>query len=98
MNEDVQAGTAGLEYAGQKGFGVIIMEPPFGGTLANPPGLVQETGIPAPAVRPTCGPLAWDKAEVSVVLSGMSSMGQVQENSSGAARRRWNTPGRRTCN
>jgi uncharacterized protein len=81
VNENVQAGTAGLKYAAQKGVGVVVMEPLFGGTLANPPHRVREIWDAA-GYRPADIALRWlwDKPEVSVVLSGMSTLRHVQEN------------------
>jgi len=81
MNEDVQAGTEGLEYAAAKGLPVVIMEPLLGGLLANPPESVRaiwDEGGKDPvdaALR-----WLWHKPEVSVVLSGMSAFDQVAQN------------------
>lgn len=81
--ENVQAGTRGLRYAAEKGLGVIIMEPLFGGTLATPPPPVQAIWDESPHGR---NPVElalrwlWEKPEVSLVLSGMSTLEQVIEN------------------
>ncbi len=83
VNEDVQAGTRGLEYAAGKGLAVVIMEPLFGGTLANPPEPVRKVWDEAPG-SPSPVDVAlrwlWNKPEVSVVLSGMGTLQQVKEN------------------
>jgi predicted aldo/keto reductase-like oxidoreductase len=87
LNEDVQAGTEGLEYAAERGVAVVIMEPLLGGALVNPPPDVRrvwdEAGrTPADvALR-----WLWDKPQVAVVLSGMSAPEQVQENLASAER------------
>jgi predicted aldo/keto reductase-like oxidoreductase len=75
------------------------MEPLLGGKLANPPKAVQEIweGAPstgAPGAR-TSGVLRtpvdwalhwlWDQPEVSIVLSGMSTMEQVEQNVASAS-------------
>lgn len=81
VNEDVQAGRRGLEYAAQRGVGVIVMEPLFGGTLASPPPQVAPLWEAA-GRRPADVALRWlwDQPGVSLVLSGMSTPAQLEEN------------------
>ena len=78
-----QAGTEGLKHAAAKGLAIVIMEPLLGGRLANPPQEVLEI-IKKNDTTYSPADLAfqwlWDQKEVSVVLSGMSNMAQVQEN------------------
>jgi predicted aldo/keto reductase-like oxidoreductase len=94
VNEDVQAGTKGLRYAARKGLGVVIMEPLFGGTLANPPPPIRKiwdhAGMGCTPVEMAMRWL-WDKPEIAVVLSGMSSMEQTIQNveSANASRKTW---------
>ncbi len=83
MDINNQAGTEGLKYAASKGLGVIIMEPLLGGRLVEPPQPVQEIWDSAPEVQtPVERALRWlwDQPEVSLVLSGMSTMEHVVEN------------------
>ncbi len=89
MDTDNQAGTKGLKYAASKGLGVVIMEPLLGGRLANPP--KQIVDILNESKHKT-GPVdlalqwIWDQPEVSLILSGMSTMEQVEGNLSFAGR------------
>ncbi len=78
-----QAGTRGLKYAASKGMAVVVMEPLLGGRLVNPPEPVRELWDSAPVRRtPVEWALMWlwNQPEVSLVLSGMSTMQQVVEN------------------
>ncbi len=83
MDEEVQAGTKGLEYAAQKGLAVVVMEPIKGGRIAVPPENVAAIWAGAPLQRtPQEWALrwVWNHPEVSVTLSGMSKMEHVIEN------------------
>ena len=83
-------GTKGLEYATSKGLAVVIMEPIQGGNLAvKPPAEIQalwdkeKIGM-SPAELAL--QWVWNQPEVSVVLSGMSTINQVTENIASADR------------
>lgn len=83
MNETHQAGTEGLEYAAAKGLAVVVMEPLLGGKLVDPPELIQVLWNTAAVKRaPVEWALdwLWHKPQVSVALSGMSSMAQLVQN------------------
>lgn len=83
MDIENQAGVKGLRYAAAKGLAVIVMEPLLGGKLANPPQPVQAI-FDSLSVRQSAAywglQWLWNKPEVSVVLSGMSTIQQVEEN------------------
>ena len=83
LDVNKQAGIKGLKAAAEKGLGVIIMEPLMGGRLAAPPPQVREIFEEGESGRPSVQwalDFLWDMEEVSLVLSGMSSMRQVEEN------------------
>ncbi|MDR1573610.1 MAG: aldo/keto reductase [Clostridiales Family XIII bacterium] len=84
MDENLQAGRVGLQKAHEKGLPVVVMEPLLGGKLAN--------GLPVKATRhfkEADGGLSaaawalrwlWDQSAVTVVLSGMNSAEQLDDN------------------
>ena len=89
LDIEFQAGTAGLKYAASKDIAVIIMEPIRGGKLAIP----EEKLDLYPEIKKTLElsktkrktpdwalQFIWNHPEVSVVLSGMSTMQHVVEN------------------
>ena len=84
MDENTQAGALGLRYASKKDIPVIIMEPLRGGRLVD--------GLPKKAKREMDEfkekrsaaewglRWIWNQPEPTVVLSGMSSVEQLEEN------------------
>lgn len=78
LDTGYQAGLEGLKLAADRGLAVIIMEPLRGGRLANVPEDVAAM-LPKSPVESALDFL-WDRPEVSVVLSGMSTTEQVLEN------------------
>ena len=83
MDEALNPGTRGLDYAHKKGLAVVIMEPIRGGRLTRPPERVAKLWASAPIQRtPQEWALrwVWNHPEVTLALSGMSNMEQVVEN------------------
>jgi hypothetical protein len=83
MDTENQAGTRGLKLAASKGLAVVVMEPLLGGRLADPPTDIRAIMDRFPTKRtPADWALQWlwDQPEVSVILSGMSTMAQVEQN------------------
>ena len=84
VDEHSQAGIDGLNYAHEKGLPVIIMEPLRGGKLAGllPKDALHEIEKTQPGRSPAEWGLrwVWNHPQVTVVLSGMNDIAQVEEN------------------
>ncbi len=83
LDTEYQAGLEGLKYAKNRDIDVIVMEPIKGGRLATASYDIQQIWDESSIKR---SPAEWalkyifDMEDVSLVLSGMSSMDQVVEN------------------
>lgn len=89
IDEDNQATHKGVEYAAGKGLAVVVMEPLRGGQLAKePPAVVARVWDNAKQRSRVEWTLdwVWNQPEISVALSGMSTMEQVAQNVSYAER------------
>ena len=84
VDENFQAGREGISYASNQGIGVAIMEPLRGGTLVkNVPDEVQEIYAEASSERTPAEwalKYLWDQEEIDLVLSGMTSFKDLDEN------------------
>jgi len=92
MDEEHQAGRRGLELAAGRGLAVVVMEPLRGGQLARPTPAAAEAWAAGLAElrsagrRPPESPVEWalrwlwDQPEVALLLSGMSTLEQVEQN------------------
>jgi predicted aldo/keto reductase-like oxidoreductase len=84
VDENYQAGKEGIRYASSQGVGVVIMEPLRGGTLVKkvPPEVQEVWDESFVKRRPVEWALRylWDQEEVDVVLSGMTTFEDLDEN------------------
>lgn len=84
IDENSQAGKEGLQYAHQKGVGVVIMEPLRGGSLVGRmPDAIKKIWEKSETKRSYADwalRWLWDQPEVSVVLSGLNEDAHVEEN------------------
>lgn len=100
LDYEYEAGVLGPKYAAANGMGVAVMKPVRTGFLANLPPVMREalasTGIHKPDAEWALDYL-WDIPEVSIAVSGMGSMKDVEVNLSYAAKAKPNmlTPAER---
>lgn len=84
LDENLQAGIKGIEYAHAKGLGVIVMEPLRGGSLAGKlPKQIEHIYDSSGIKRsPAQWALSWvyDNPAVTLALSGMNDMRHIKEN------------------
>ncbi len=84
MDTEYQAGLEGLEYAADRGIGIVIMEPLRGGSfLKNIPDDIEAIWKSSAEVKsPADAALrfVWNHPGVSTVLSGMTTMQQLEQN------------------
>lgn len=84
LDENFQAGIKGIEYAAQKGLGVIGMEPLRGGALVGKmPKEIQQIYDTAPIKRSAAEwAFRWvyDHPAITMVLSGMNDDAHIDEN------------------
>jgi hypothetical protein len=83
MDEENQAGTMGLNYASEKGLGIVIMEPLRGGLLVRETPETKKIWALSEQSRTAAEwglRWLWNRPEITVVLSGMSTMHQVKDN------------------
>jgi predicted aldo/keto reductase-like oxidoreductase len=91
LDENYQAGREGLKYAAGKGIGTVIMEPLKGGNITIPmpaelSGAAKKAGYASPTLADAALRWVWNHPEVGLLLSGMSSEEQMEQNLESACR------------
>lgn len=81
-----QAGLEGLEYAAAHNLAVVIMEPLKGGYLANTAEHITKELPTGRTPVEYALDFLWNRPEVTVILSGMNNMKQLEENIEYASR------------
>ncbi|MBN2344658.1 MAG: aldo/keto reductase [Deltaproteobacteria bacterium] len=83
MDVAKQAGREGLMHAADKGISIVVMEPLLGGRLANPPKDVADMMASHHLQRSAAEwslSWIWNHPQVAMILSGMNSKAQIDEN------------------
>lgn len=84
LDEEFQAGKAGLMHAAAKGMGIVVMEPLRGGNLSGELPEAAEEVLAGADTQRTHAEWAlrwvWNHPEVSTALSGMTKPWHVEEN------------------
>lgn len=84
LDTEYQAGLKGMMKAKKKGMGIISMEPLLGGKLAtqlpNQAKLIIDQAEPKRTPAEWALRWVWNMPEVSLLLSGMNALDQVEEN------------------
>ena len=83
LDREFQGGMKAASYAAAKGMGVIAMEPLRGGHLVEVPDKVRNTFAEVDENRTPIEwafDFLWDKPEISLLLSGMGTPAQVDQN------------------
>jgi len=84
LDEEFQAGLAGLEKAADKGMGIVGMEPLRGGNIAGELPAEAQEALDGAKTKRTNAEWAlrwvWNHPKVSTVLSGMTEPWHVEEN------------------
>ena len=83
LDREFQGGLKAAQYAADKGMGVIAMEPLRGGHLVNVPDKVRAAFAEVDPDRPPVEwafDFLWDKPQISLLLSGMGTPEQIDQN------------------
>jgi predicted aldo/keto reductase-like oxidoreductase len=84
LGENYQVGLEGLKYGAKKGLGMVIMEPLLGGSIVNNmPDEIEPLLNEYPEKRSLadwCFRWLYNMPEVSLILSGTSTMEQLKDN------------------
>ncbi len=79
-----QAGRKGVEYAASKGLAIVVMEPLRGGMITKTPpesvAKIWESDLHKRSLAERGLLWVWNQPEISLALSGMSTLAQVIEN------------------